>query len=211
MWADNKQNIITNFDSGGGGGSGITVYNTEQDIIDDLPNLNPEDVVASRDDQLGTIETILASAVPVGTILPYFGSTGTSVWLLCDGREFSAQQYPLLYQILGDNHTPDLRELVLRGAGHNEKYVFDSTETDPSTGLAGTQNHNEMQLGSFQDDALQSHTHSIEVRTGMDDCGNDGWGAWRYTGTGNTNSPSGRTDTTTHDKSFAVSYIIRGK
>ena len=31
------------------------------------------------------------------------------------------------------------------------------------------------------------------------------------TGTGNTNSPSGRTDTTTHDKSFAVSYIIRGK
>ena len=210
LWADNKQNVVTNITSGGGG-TNITVYNTEQDIIDDLPNLNDEDIVASRDDELGTIETILASAVPVGTILPYFGSSGTSVWLLCDGREFSAQQYPLLYQILGDNHTPDLRELVLRGAGHNEKYVFDSTETDPNTGLTGTQNHNEMQLGSFQDDALQSHTHSIEVRTGMDDCGNDGWGAWRYTSTGNTNNPSGRTDTTTHDKSFAVSYIIRGK
>ncbi len=189
----------------------VSIYDSVEDIIDDLPNLKDKDLVASKDDELGTVETILASAVPVGTILPYFGSSGTSVWLLCDGREFSTQQYPLLYLLLGDNHTPDLRELVLRGAGHNGKYVFDSTETDPSTGLAGTQDHNEMQLGTFQDDAMQAHTHSYTHWSDRSADGDNSDHYARYSSGNNTGNASGRTDTTTHDKSFAINYIIRGK
>lgn len=40
-------------------------------------------------------------------------------WLLCDGCVYDTDDYPQLYSVLGDNHVPDLRELVLVGAGYN--------------------------------------------------------------------------------------------
>ena len=47
---------------------------------------------------------------PVGTIIAFYGNTAPSGYLTCDGRQFDENTYPVLYALLGDNHTPDLRE-----------------------------------------------------------------------------------------------------
>lgn len=49
-------------------------------------------------------------------------------WLPCDGRQLRRQQYPYLYQLLGNTYggdavnfnLPDLRERILMGAGQGE-------------------------------------------------------------------------------------------
>lgn len=101
------------------------------------------------------------SGVPLGTILAIHSNQVPDGYLPCNGVQFDTAQFAALYALLGDDHTPDLREVTLRGIGHNGTYVFDSTETDPSTGLAGTQNHDEYTLGQFKDDQIQEHDHAV--------------------------------------------------
>lgn len=72
--------------------------------------------------------------VPLGTILPYFGETAPTHFLICDGTEYAKADYPELaehllaltdpspYVVSGDNtkfKVPDLRGEFLRGAGTN--------------------------------------------------------------------------------------------
>lgn len=103
------------------------------------------------------------SGVPLGTILAIHSNQVPDGYLPCNGVQFDTAQFAALYALLGDDHTPDLREVTLRGIGHNGTYVFDSTETDPSTGQAGTQNHDEYTLGEFKDDQIQEHEHLLSV------------------------------------------------
>lgn len=101
------------------------------------------------------------SGVPVGSVISmYTNIAPSSEWLLCDGSTFDQSAYPALYMYLGSNKLPDLREAAIVGAGKNETYVFDSTETDPSTGSAGTQDHDVYTLGEFKDDQFQGHAHN---------------------------------------------------
>ena len=103
------------------------------------------------------------SGVPVGSVISmYTNIAPSSEWLLCDGSTFDQSAYPALYMYLGSNKLPDLREAAIVGAGKNETYVFDSTETDPSTGNAGTQDHDVYALGEFKDDQMQ-HLHGSIV------------------------------------------------
>lgn len=106
------------------------------------------------------------SGVPLGTILAIHSNQVPDGYLPCNGVQFDTAQFAALYALLGDDHTPDLREVTLRGIGHNGTYVFDNTETDPSTGQAGTQNHDEYTLGEFKDDQLQTHSHYLQGGTG---------------------------------------------
>lgn len=71
--------------------------------------------------------------VPLGTILPYFGETAPTHFLICDGTEYAKSDYPELAEHLlaltaptpyagsDANHfkVPDLRGEFLRGAGTN--------------------------------------------------------------------------------------------
>lgn len=72
--------------------------------------------------------------VPLGTILPYFGETAPTHFLICDGTEYAKADYPELaehllaltdpspYVVSGDNtkfKVPDLRGEFLRGSGTN--------------------------------------------------------------------------------------------
>lgn len=72
--------------------------------------------------------------VPLGTILPYFGETAPTHFLICDGTEYAKADYPELaehllaltdpspYVVSGDNtkfKVPDLRGEFLRGTGTN--------------------------------------------------------------------------------------------
>jgi microcystin-dependent protein len=117
-----------------------------------------------------------AQLFPPGFIMPFAGKPDKipSGWLLCDGSEVSRSQYAALYLVIGDNwgrgnnsstfNLPDLRGRFLRG-------VSGTSNEDPEAGArvskySGGNIGNE--VGSYQGDANQSHTH-----TGVTNA--DGW------------------------------------
>ena len=104
-----------------------------------------------------------SGGVPLGTVIAVYSNTVPNGYLPCNGVQFDTTQFPALYGLLGDDHTPDLRECAITGIGKNTTDIFDSTETDPSTGLAGTQTHDVFTLGEFKDDQLQDHWHELLV------------------------------------------------
>lgn len=71
-------------------------------------NLSPEGGIKAE----ASIGTIAIWLLPEVTI--------PKGWLICDGREFDAEKYPELYDLAGDNHTPDLRigDRVLKGTNN---------------------------------------------------------------------------------------------
>lgn len=53
-------------------------------------------------------------------------------WLLCDGSEFDKDKYPDLYELGGDNHTPNLTgEYLLQGT----KYLAKLNKLDTTSGM----------------------------------------------------------------------------
>ncbi|MDY6941722.1 MAG: phage tail protein [Pseudomonadota bacterium] len=74
-------------------------------------------------------------AVPVGTVVAFFGDEIPFGWLLCDGRALPPG-YSELQALVGEN-LPDLRGMFLRG------------RTDGR------------ELGSYQPDALIEHAHLV--------------------------------------------------
>lgn len=86
-------------------------------------------VYDKENDKLNLIagDTLLYSDAPIGSILPYGGSTAPSGWLLCQGQAVSRVAYAELYAVIrtsfgsGDGSTtfnlPDLRNKAAMGAG----------------------------------------------------------------------------------------------
>lgn len=154
------------------------------------------------------------AGLPVGSILSTYKKIQPYNYLYCDGSTFDETQYPELYLYLGTNVLPDYRECVPVGAEKNTTDIFDSTETDPSTGLPGTQSHDVFTQGQFKDDQLQDHEHTLQgapnvgsqsgfVRVSYTDSN-------QYIGTKQTwGVASGRTGTTTRTKEKAVYYYIK--
>jgi hypothetical protein len=155
------------------------------------------------------------TGAPVGSYLYLEKKSNPQGYLYCDGSTFDETVYPALYQYLGTNVLPDWRELGAKGAEKNTTLIFDSTETDPSTGQAGKQNHDVFTQGEFKDYQLQSHVHRI-------DSYNNGSTSFSTkvlyktdTGLGNQNVTdtglvfSARIGTTTRGKSRAVFIYIK--
>ena len=100
MYADDPEEVHTNLKLGGG----ITVYDTEEELEEDLPNLSDGDIVATYGDG----EPIFNDA-PLGSVMSYLGTTDPSdgKWLICDGRDTTGTaieletHYPNLYMFLG--------------------------------------------------------------------------------------------------------------
>lgn len=150
---------------------------------------------------------------PIGTIISTYKKIQPRNYLYCDGSTFDETLYPALYLYLGTNVLPDYRECAIVGAEKNTTDVFDSTEIDPSTGLAGTQNHDVYTQGQFKDDQLQNHSHYLTVATGGSSTSygaqytNQGSDAGWYTG--NILPRSARIGTVTRGKRKAVYYYIK--
>lgn len=66
-------------------------------------------------------------------------------FLLCDGRQFDKEIFKDLYEALGDDHTPDMREAAPAGAGER---------------TGGVAEHDVFAPGEFKDDCVQRHFHS---------------------------------------------------
>lgn len=89
-------------------------------------------------------------AVPVGTILPFAGSSIPAGWLECAGQALSRATYPDLFAVIGTTYgaatsetfnLPDLRGEFLRGWDNGRG-------ADPGR-----------VIGSWQADELKSHSH----------------------------------------------------
>ena len=73
-------------------------------------------------------ETLWADS-PIGSILPYGGTSAPSGWMICDGSALSRTTYSELFAVIGTSfgsgdgsttfNIPDLRGEFLRGAGTN--------------------------------------------------------------------------------------------
>ena len=122
-------------------------------------------------------------SAPVGSIIAFAGQvekhsqTNTDQfttqpieafgWMLCDGSELNASEYPELYAGLGDLYggsesrntfyLPDLRGQFLRGIG------IDDASTEERTAATNGQTNG---VGSTQKDALQTHVHTYNEPKG---------------------------------------------
>lgn len=116
---------------------------TIEGLIQELTALIKEEVILLR--QLTT---------PIGAIQAFALTTPPCGWLICDGKEYLIEQYPLLYKAIGTTFggdgknsfkIPDLQGRFIRG--------WDSIgNTDP-----------EREFGSFQEDTIQGHSHKVII------------------------------------------------
>lgn len=171
------------------------------------------------------LQQAINKLIPVGTVVDYWGTTDPDDWFVCDGRDTTGTDdeletnYPTLYAMLGNSNVlPDLRECVTVGAGKNETSIFDSTETNPATGTAGTQAHDVYIIGEFKDDQFQGHQHE-QYQATSDSKANwnnsyriSGW-TWRDTQKikDMADMTAARWGTTTHGKQVGCNKIIKAR
>lgn len=91
------------------------------------------------------VDTTVSTTLPTGAIIPFFRSSAPSGWLECNGQSTSG--YAALAALIGAN-VPDLRGEFIRG-WDNGRGV--------DSGRA---------IGTAQDQAIQSHTHTVAAASG---------------------------------------------
>lgn len=166
--------------------------------------------------------TLYADA-PIGTIVPFGGSTVPSGYLLCNGAEVLKTTYAELYTVIGD---------AFGTASDNTKFVLpDLRETTPvgsGTRGDGVAMHDVYTLGQFKDDQLQEHKHTFKNPTisgkygAIGAAGGTLYSFWNtqssvdtatFTASGGevNNVFNARKGLTTHGKQLGVNYIIKAK
>lgn len=156
--------------------------------------------------------TTLYADAPIGSIIPFGGTTAPDGFLLCQGQAVSRTTYAELFAVIGTSfgsgdgsttfNVPDLRETVPVGSG---------------TRGSGVTVHDTYTVGRFKDDQLQDHRHYrfSDDANGSAYASTAGTGVWTPSSeSGDYGSEvghisTGRTGTTTHGKQLGVNYIIK--
>jgi len=156
---------------------------------------------------------------PIGVIQAYAGSGAPDGWLVCDGATVSRTTYADLYAVIGDRwgvdngsttfHLPDLRAKFLRGrttsSGTN---AYDDPNLDDRTAL-NTGGSTGSGVGSYQDSAFESHTHTIGINM-YNAVGGAGDDIWRVDIPSNTTVTSNSTGgDENRPRNVFVEYIIK--
>jgi len=114
----------------------------------------------------GYVDGLVSSGIPVGTIVPYAGSTAPTGWFLCDGTSYLDATYPLLNAVLNDLYggdgtnfnVPDLRGVLPFG-----KPVAGTGSALADTG--GDLDHTHTQPTNTHDEVAHSHTIVAHTHT----------------------------------------------
>ena len=136
-------------------------------------------------------------------------------WMFCDGRALDSGVYPELFAVIGylygktgtsSYNVPDYRGLFLRGVDAGAGMDPDSSKRLAPTGNGSISSG----IGSFQCDALQTHTHtykSVQLAAPAQ----TGNAAGQTAGDVSTSAPDtpARISTETRPKNIAVNYIIK--
>jgi len=141
------------------------------------------------------------NGVPVGTIISFAGPQANIPvgYLLCDGSEYSKNEYPALYNTIANYwggsesapELPDLRGMFLRGVNYTRSDAYADPDDDSRT-VNGKNSSND--VGSIQGDAIISHSHTGNTDTD---------GTHKHT-----NQESGKAD---NDDNDGVGYYIGGR
>lgn len=89
----------------------------------------------------------------VGMISYFSKDDNRSDWLICNGSTFSATQYPKLYNFLGRNTLPDLRDRFIRS--------WDGTKEIGKKFEDTYKQHNHSLSGTATSSTIADHTHSV--------------------------------------------------
>jgi len=194
----------------------IDFYTTKSpsDTICDFHINDPQYAIHEIETKLGVTDSLDDTSCdfiypPVGSVMPFMGSTAPGGYLECDGSAVSRSTYSRLYSVLGvkygngDGTTtfnlPDLRGQFIRGwshgAGTDPNYA---TRTDRGDGTTGDN------VGTKQAYGLRSHYH--EYWKAED--GTNTYGGWYLTlGVPTNMGSSGGNET--RPKNINVMFIIR--
>lgn len=157
-------------------------------------------------------------SLPVGTIIPFLGTTAPGGTLECNGTSYLDATYPILYATIGcaegcadgtHFNVPDLRGVFLRGWNHGSSsstYTGDYDAGSRSTfSVNGASNGNSGDtVGSYENDVFKSHTHQYQITTGG---GTDFQaGSNANLGQANTSATGGNE---TRPKNFFVMFAIK--
>jgi microcystin-dependent protein len=177
--------------------------------------------------------------VPIGTIMAYAGDNSGSTtgklaqkgWLICNGEEYSIDDYPELNEVIGTYFgtasragyfkLPDLQGCFLRGVDNGSGRDPDAKSR---TALANGGNTGD-KVGSYQDDGFRQHNHSHSHQLTINAFHETKQGTWEgdpIALAGYPQHPSNKTFTTTNDqtnvggnetrpKNIYVNYIIKAK
>jgi Phage Tail Collar Domain len=178
---------------------------------------------------LGMLEfsdgTTWHSLVPPGTIVAYGGATAPAGWLICDGTTYNNTTYPKLFAAIGTAYgaptgtqfrVPDFRGKFLRGVDGTAS--FDPNAATRIAQYTGGNGGNA--VGSLQSDAMQGHSHQIDIpysttspgsnqRIGAttSTAGSTNWNASAMVTDGTNGTP--RTSGETRPVNIYVNYIIK--
>ncbi|MCP4134273.1 MAG: tail fiber protein [bacterium] len=142
---------LSSDDSAGSEGSGESGFSFS-DIYTKMKNMQQE------------INSLNATASPVGTIVPYGGTSIPDGWKLCDGTVLSRTEYAELFSKIGTAwgtsnassfNLPDLRGVFLRGVSGTSGMDPDKNDRTPLKPGGNSGNT----VGSYQDDIIERHLH----------------------------------------------------
>lgn len=119
------------YDASLSGGSGVYVGETEPTEENINAWINPNDNLLKYKNNLEWKNVIAGGdTIPIGTIVPFTGTTAPTNWLICDGSEISRTTYEDLFTKIGTSfgegngtdtfNLPDLRGRIPIGAGSND-------------------------------------------------------------------------------------------
>lgn len=164
--------------------------------------------------------------VPTGTVLPFAGTVAPAGFLFCDGSSVLRATFATLYAAIGSNYgtadgthfnLPDMRGLFMRGTD-DMGTAAGAAGNDPDAGTARTVAYKPggatgNTVGSYQLDAIHTHTHDITQSAGQyagpghfTDFASDGGGAFGFVGNMSSNAAGGNE---TRPKNTYFNFIIK--
>ena len=113
---------------------------------------------------------IVDAIVPIGAVLPFYGSRPPKNWLLCYGQEVSRTEYKALFDVIGTVagsgngsttfNVPDLKGKVIYGQGGADALVTGSTVGETHHTLTVNE------MPSHGHDIVDSNNHNSNWRAG---------------------------------------------
>jgi microcystin-dependent protein len=141
--------------------------------------INTDEVLINRVDQdtgvkKASVSSILRNVptMPIGTVIPFAGQTAPQGWLLCDGTEYSVNEYRDLQSVIGQNFgaaepgffkVPDLRGRMPLGADNMGGTSADVI-TEEYADFIGLKGGTEKQKIEKQN--LPEHDHNLRGESG---------------------------------------------
>ncbi|NES45950.1 tail fiber protein [Moorena sp. SIO2C4] len=120
-WYKGGSHSDDKLDPGEGGTASMVLKNGSLGIGTSDPSqtldVNGSANISGSLDVNGRIKDKTGYVIPVGTVVPYTGSSAPAGWLMCDGTSFDADKYPDLNNVLNSEKVPDLRNRFIVGSG----------------------------------------------------------------------------------------------